>query len=256
MNGESVVEKAEHGNWVSWKFIYVPIVLTLLFGGLAYLFPVLLVVAGLFLLCSLYFAYARYQFSSSGEDIQARIQDLVVDHISGWDGIGKVLDIGCGNGPLTIQIAKRYPQSEVIGIDTWGNAWEYSKEVCDRNAAIGGVAERVTFEKASATSLPFGDETFTLVISNLVFHNISDVRDKSELIREALRVVEKGGWFVYQDLFLWKQVYGEIDDLLETIRREGIETVEFVDTSNSEFIPVALKLPFMLGTVGILYGRK
>jgi hypothetical protein len=89
-----------------------------------------------------------------------------------------------------------------------------------------------------------------------VFHNISDVRDKSELIREALRVVEKGGWFVYQDLFLWKQVYGEIDDLLETIRREGIETVEFVDTSNSEFIPVALKLPFMLGTVGILYGRK
>ena len=44
--------------------------------------------------------------------------------------------------------------------------------------------------------------------------------------------------------------------MLETIRSWGIETVEFVDTSDSDFIPKALKLPFMLGTVGILYGRK
>lgn len=42
-------------------------------------------------------------------------------------------------------------------------------------------------------------------------------------------------------------VYGEIDDLLETIRSWGIETVEFVETSDSGFIPKALKLPFMLG---------
>ena len=76
------------------------------------------------------------------------------------------------------------------------------------------------------------------------------------LIKEALRLVRKGGWFVFQDLFLWKRVYGEVDDLLETIRSWGIETVEFVDTSDSDFIPKALKLPFMLGTVGILCGRK
>ena len=69
-------------------------------------------------------------------------------------------------------------------------------------------------------------------------------------------MAKKGGWFVFQDLFLWRLVYGEIDDLLETIRSWGIETVEFVDTSDSDFIPKALKLPFMLGTVGILYGRK
>jgi len=51
-------------------------------------------------------------------------------------------------------------------------------------------------------------------------------------------------------------VYGEVDDLLEKIRSWGIETVELVDTSDSDFIPKALKLPFMLGAVGILYGRK
>jgi len=76
------------------------------------------------------------------------------------------------------------------------------------------------------------------------------------LINEALRVVKKGGWFAFQDLFLWKRVYGETGELLETIKSWGIETVEFVNTSDSDFIPRVLKLPFMLGTVGLLHGRK
>lgn len=253
---ELAVEKADYGSWVPSRLILVPGVLSLLFGGLAFLLPVLAVVAVFFFLCFLYFAYARYLFSPRGGNIQVKVQELVLDHMIGWDGIGRVLDIGCGNGALTIQVTKRYPQAEAIGIDYWGAAWEYSRGVCDRNAAIEGVAERVTFERASASSLPFGDEVFDVVVSNLVFHEVRDVRDKSELVKEALRVVKKGGWFVFQDLFLWKQVYGEVDELLEEVRSWGIETVEVVDTSDSGFIPKALKLPFMLGTVGILYGRK
>lgn len=253
---ESPVEKAEYGNWVSTKLVIVPGVLGLVFGGLAFLWPVLSVVAAVFLLCCLYFAYARHLFSPSGGNIQAKVQSLVLDHMAGWDGVGSVLDIGCGNGPLAIQIAKRFPQASVTGIDYWGKAWEYSRGVCDRNAEIEGVAGRVVFERASAASLPFDEGAFDVVVSNLVFHEVRDVRDKKELIEEALRVVRKGGWFVFQDLFLWKQVYGEVDELLETIKRWGIETVEFIDTSDSDFVPTVLKLPFMLGTVGILYGKK
>jgi SAM-dependent methyltransferase len=253
---ELAAEKADYGNWVSTKLVVVPGVLSLLFGGLAFLLPVLAVVAAFFFLWFLYFAYARHLFSPRGGDIQAKVQELVLAHMTGWDGTGEVLDIGCGNGPLTIRIAKRYPQAKVIGIDYWGTAWEYSRGVCDRNAGIEGVAERVIFERASASSLPFDDEVFEMVVSNFVFHEVRDVRDKKTLIKEALRVVKKGGWFVFQDLFLWKQVYGEVDELLERIRGWGIETVELVDTSDSDFIPKALKLPFMLGTVGILYGRK
>jgi len=253
---ELAAKKADYGNWVSTRLVFAPGVLSLLFGGLSFVLPALGVVAVLSFLCFLYFAYARYLFSPRGGNIQARIQDLVLDRIMGWDGVGKVLDIGCGNGPLTIHIAKRYPQAEITGIDYWGGTWEYSKGVCKMNAEIEGVAGRVTFERASASSLPFDDEAFHMVVSNLVFHEVRDVRDKKKLIKEALRAVTKGGWFVFQDLFLWKRVYGEVDDLLETIRSWGIETAEFVDTSDSDFIPKALKLPFMLGTVGILYGRK
>jgi SAM-dependent methyltransferase len=253
---ELTVREADYGNWVSTKLVTVPAVLTVLFGGLALFLPPLGIVAAILFVCCLYFAYARYSFSPKGRDIQARVQDLLLDHLRDWHGAGKALDIGCGNGPLTIRIAQRYPQAQVTGTDYWGATWEYSKGICDGNAAIEGVEERVTFQRANASSLPFDDGSLDVAVSNLVFHEVRDVKDKRLLIKEALRVVRKGGWFVFQDLFLWKQVYGEADALLETIRGWGTETVELVDTSNSGFIPTALKLPFMLGTVGILFGRK
>ncbi|HEY71120.1 MAG TPA: class I SAM-dependent methyltransferase [Anaerolineae bacterium] len=249
-------QQAQYSNWVSSKFIIVPAFLSILFGGLAFIIPALGFLGGFFFVCAIYFAYARRQFSPKGGDIQTKVQNLLLQRMEDWDGKGKVLDIGCGNGPLSIRIAKRFPTSEIIGIDTWGTAWEFSMAVCKRNAIVENVDDRVRFQHGSAASLPFDGETFDMVVSNLVFHEVRNVRDKSKLIQEALRVIKPGGRFVFQDLFLWKLVYGDADDLLERIWSWGIESVTLLDTSSSDFIPKALKLPFMLGTVGILYGRK
>ena len=98
--------------------------------------------------------------------------------------------------------------------------------------------------------------SFDLAVSNLTFHEVADVKDKKEAIKEALRVVRTGGRFVFQDLFLWKTVYGEVDELIKAIQSWGIERVEFIDTSKADFIPTAMKLPFMVGTIGILRGEK
>ncbi|MGZ7171778.1 MAG: class I SAM-dependent methyltransferase, partial [Halobacteriota archaeon] len=59
-----------------------------------------------------------------------------------------------------------------------------------------------------------------------------------------------------QDLFLLRKAYGDVDELLATIRSWGIERVEFADTSRSSFIPRVLRPSFMLGAIGIVYGRK
>lgn len=252
---ESTLPKADYGNWVSRKLIYVPGVLGLLLVGLAFWLPVLGVVAIPFLLGALYCAYARRAFSREERNIPATVLGLLLERLD-WDGKGQALDIGCGSGALAIAVAKRYPQARVTGVDYWDEAWEYSQSVCRRNAEIEGVAGRVTFWRASAAALPFAAETFDLAVSNLVFHEVRDVSDKRDAIKEALRVVKKGGTFAFQDLFLWKRVYGDIDDLLETIRSWGVERVEFANTSEAECIPKVLKLPFMIGTIGVLYGKK
>ncbi|MGC9393492.1 MAG: class I SAM-dependent methyltransferase [Anaerolineae bacterium] len=244
-----------YSNWVSTKFIIIPLVMGALFLGLTLIWPGFAILVALCLLGSVYFVYARHAFSPRGGHIQAKLWDVVLDRLD-WDGRGKALDIGCGNGPLTIALAQRHPDAHVTGIDTWGKAWDYAKAACERNAEAAGVAGRTDFQKASASDLPFEDGAFDAAISNFVFHDVSDTMDKRALVREALRVVKKGGRFVFHDYFAVKAMYGELDDLLETIKSWGIAEVAFVDTSTSDFIPAALKLPFMLGNISLIYGTK
>jgi SAM-dependent methyltransferase len=247
--------KSEYGNWVSKRIIYMSSFVGFVFLGLGFLFWALVIPAVLFFLISVYFLYARRQFSLQGGNVQHRVWALVLENLD-WNGEGKALDIGCGNGALTIKLAQKYPNAHITGIDYWGKRWEYSKNTCESNAAIEGVGERVTFQKASAVSLPFDDGYFDAAVSNFVFHEVSDAKDKREVIREALRVVKKGGKFSFQDEFLVKQVYGNIDDLVEIVKSWGISKVEFVQTRDADFIPRALKVPFILGTMGLIRGEK
>ena len=209
----------------------------------------------IFFAFSAYFVYARHLFSPKGKDIQSKIWDLVLANLE-WNGDGKVIDVGCGNGALSIKTAKQYPTTKVVGVDYWGAKWEYRKSDCEANARAEGVEDRVEFQKASASNLPFKDEYFDAAVSNLCFHEVADAKDKREVLREVLRVVRKGGNFCFQDLFLLRKLYGSPEEFVATIKDWGVAEEEFVQTSNAEFIPSALKLPFMLGRVAIVKGKK
>jgi len=85
---ELAAEKADYGNWVSAKLVYIPGVITLLFLGFSIVLPILVIGAVIFFLPFVYFAYARHRFSSKGGNIQTKVQDLLLDRITGWDGTG------------------------------------------------------------------------------------------------------------------------------------------------------------------------
>jgi len=230
-------------------------VLGTFFLVISFLYAPIIAVAVFFSVLCFYFAYSRNRLSPQGGDLQSQIQELVLEHLN-WDGKGNIIDIECGNAPLTIKATKKYPDAHLTGIDYWGGMWEFSLEVCKRNAKIEGVNDRLTFQKATTSDLPFTKGHFDAAISNLVFHEVNDTKDKREVIKEALRVVKKGGAFAFQDLFHEKRIYGDMEDLLKTIRSWGIESVEFSSTKDSEFIPWALKLPFMVSKIGIIYRIK
>ena len=247
--------KPEYGNWVSKRMVYVPLVIgmalvLLMLWSLLFAIP-----AAALLLVAVYFAYARYLFGPRGGDVQGAIWAFLLDHVN-WEGQGKALDIGCGSGALCIGLAKKFPLVTVVGIDNWGKQWEYSKALCEQNAAIEGVGERTSFREASASALPFADEAFDLVVSNLTFHEVRDTPDKLQLLREGLRVLKKDGLFAFQDLFLMRQVYGDVETLLQSIRDQGTTKVDFLETNKEPFIPWALRLPFMVGTIGLIVGVK
>ena len=260
------LQKPRYGNWVSTDllrhlailFVVIALVDASLWMFVSGWYAIKVIFAILALLCALatvYFLLARRLFAAEGGDMQSRVLDELLNRIT-WGGTGEALDIGCGSGALSIRIAKKYPESRVTGIDYWGNGWSYCKEQCEKNARTEGVESRLSFRQASASALPFEDESFNLVVSNLTFHEVKDSASKLDVVREALRVVKPGGVFVFQDLFLLRRYYGAPEDLLGAVKDMGVKEVQFVDTSKVVFIPKMLKLPFMIGTLGLLYGIK
>jgi ubiquinone/menaquinone biosynthesis C-methylase UbiE len=203
----------------------------------------------------LYFCYAYYQLSPGGGDLQGRVSTLVTDKID-EKSTGQLLDVGCGSGVLSVELAVKCPGLKIQAIDYWGSMWGYSKEKCENLAKKYNVADRIKFERASASALPFDDETFDVVISNMVFHEVADAKDKREVIKEALRVLKKGGQFVFQDLLSNKKLYGSSDDLVQYVKDLGIEDVSFMRTNEQLSIPTLLNTPMFFGDTAMLLGRK
>ncbi len=199
--------------------------------------------------------YAYATFSQRGGRFQERLYERVADAI-GPVGPGRILDIGAGNGMLAVLLAQRQPAASVVGVDTWGPAWEYAAATCTRNARLAGVDERVGFRDGDAARLPFADAAFDAVVSNLTFHEVTAVADKPALIAEALRVLKPGGAFAFVDPFFDVKLYGPSATLEPRLRALGVEDVALQPLTAITPVPVMLRHPRALGRVALLTGRK
>ena len=138
----------------------------------------------------------------------------------------------------------------------WGAEWSYAKDQCEKNARAEGVADRVKFQKGDAAHLDFPDGTFDAAVSNFVFHEVRSEKDKRKIVREALRVVKKGGSFAFQDLFSQEKLYGDMNEFVEELKAEGIAEVHYIPHVEKQgFIPRFVQAPWMLSGVGLLYGK-
>mgnify|MGYP001851838227 FL=1 len=256
----------DYGNWVPIAMMKgmaaVLLALLALTIVLAWLlpFPLPAVLTGiltavLFLLW-LYMLRCRALFDFSRGGLMGKLHQYLLDHLD-WNGRGRLLEIGCGSGALLNRCAKRYPQANFTGIDYWGAEWSYAKEQCQKNAVLEGVSDRVNFQKGDAARLDFPDQTFDAAVSNFVFHEVRSQKDKRLVVREALRVLKKGGSFSFQDLFSQKSLYGDMEEFADELRREGFREIHYIPfVERQGFVPRYVQAPWMLSGVGLLYGKK
>jgi arsenite methyltransferase len=117
-------------------------------------------------------------------------------------GDERLLDIGCGRGAVLLMAAQRLPRGRAVGVDVWstkdqsGNA----EQVTRQNAALEGVAERVELHSADMRDLPFDDGSFDVVVSSLAIHNVPGAGERARALREAARVLKKGGKLAIADI--------------------------------------------------------
>lgn len=137
-----------------------------------------------------------------------------------WHGDEKVLDVGCGRGLWLIAAAKHLTTGRAVGVDVWskrlqsGNSPERTLE----NARLEGVADRVEVRDGDARSLPFGDETFDVVVTSLVMHHIPR-REREKALGEMTRVLKRGGQVVMHDFI------PEVAQYSKFFRRSGMTEV-------------------------------
>ena len=251
----------DYGNWIRKKILLILGVFTLGVGALIIL-PLgslyRLIMAFLFVIILFSFLFPLYSyvmFSQKGGRFQEKVYNLIIQNL-GTTVKGRNLDIGSGNGVLAVTLAQQQVDAEVIGVDFWGKDWEYSKSVCEKNAQMGKVEDRVHFQKGDAAALEFANDTFDGAISNLTFHEVQSVADKREVVREALRVVKPGGRFAFVDYFYDAKYYGKASGFEEYLQGLKLSQFEYKPLRDMMAIPTLLRHPKILGKVGIIFGRK
>lgn len=102
----------------------------------------------------------------------------------------RVADVGCGIGAPTILMAKAYPRSTFLGFDTHAASIALARQ----RAVEEGVADRVQFEVASATSFP--GTNFDLVAHFDCFHDLEDPTGAARHARAA--IAPDGTWLLVE----------------------------------------------------------
>ena len=91
----------------------------------------------------------------------------------------QVADVGCGHGASTLLLAEAYPASTVVGFD----AHDGSIDAARKRAADAGLADRVRFEVASATTF---DGRYDLVCFFDCLHDMGDPAGACAHVRDHL----------------------------------------------------------------------
>jgi arsenite methyltransferase len=133
--------------------------------------------------------------------VKVKQRDLVLDEIS-WRGNEQVLDVGCGRGLMLVGAARRLTSGRAVGIDIW-QAKDQSANTPDgalTNARLEGVLEKVEIRTADMRSMPFSDNSFDVVVSHWVVHNLEIEADRNLSLKEMVRVLKPGGTVILCDI--------------------------------------------------------
>jgi ubiquinone/menaquinone biosynthesis C-methylase UbiE len=127
-----------------------------------------------------------------------------------------ILDVGCGPGTITADLAELVPNGNVIGVDRVEAVLEQARQ----NAQARG-STNLTFQQSDANALPFEANTFDVVFCHQVLQHVGA---PVEVLREMARVAKPGGivaareanyasfaWYPEPPLLdKWQQLYTQV----------------------------------------------
>ncbi len=114
-------------------------------------------------------------------EIQFKLGQIAIERLRPRDG-ERILDIGCGNAMLTIDIAKQIPNGQVVGVEVSEEMYaQAQKNLQDANLS------NITLVHQNALDIRFENE-FDAVFSNSAIHWILDLERMYKIIYKTLKI--------------------------------------------------------------------
>jgi ubiquinone/menaquinone biosynthesis C-methylase UbiE len=133
-----------------------------------------------------------------------------------------LLDVGCGPGTLTVDLARRVAGGRAVGID------RSAEVLAEASAHAASAGIDVEFRTGDAYALAFPDASFDVVHAHQVLQHLTD---PSRALREMRRVLRPGGVVAVREsdyaCFAWAPADARLDRWLSlyraVARRNGAE---------------------------------
>ena len=138
-------------------------------------------------------AAIQYDVLSS---LQSEIGRELTKKVTSLENVSQILDVGMGPGKLTRRMSFYFPEAKVTGIDFADGMIQLAKQK----------REGIAIVQADARRLPFKEENFDLVVSNLTYQWVDDLAAAFaqafvSLKKEGKLVVTMFGHRTFQELF-------------------------------------------------------
>ncbi|GAA0477787.1 class I SAM-dependent methyltransferase [Streptomyces olivaceiscleroticus] len=127
----------------------------------------------------------------------------------------KVLDVGCGPGTITADLAALVPDGSVTGLEHAPGVLEQARAVADERGLTN-----VHFAVGDVHALDYPDDTFCVVHAHQVLQHVGD---PVQALREMRRVTKPGGIVAVRDsdyaTMTWHPAVPGMDEWLDLYRR-------------------------------------
>jgi SAM-dependent methyltransferase len=143
------------------------------------------------------FLYGRGWLGPLNDELgQTVIHHVLAQHYPDFNP-HKILDLGCSVGHSTLPYASTYPQAQVWGIDLGASLLRYAI------ARARILNQTVYFAQQNAERTEFTDQSFDLVVSHILLHEIPGVA-RQRVFAESYCLLKPGGIMVHLEsqLFL------------------------------------------------------
>lgn len=125
----------------------------------------------------------------------------------------KYMDLGTGNGYLAFEMAKRFPNIQITGVDIAEKSIQQNQNI-QRQQEI----ECIKFMAYDGIRFPAFDESYWGIISRYAFHHFPDPKTS---IQEMYRVLEKKGFVIISDPLTYDEDTNNFIDQFQKLKKDG-----------------------------------